>query len=221
MIYEARFGHEVRGGLRAGDSRPQHSLELLAGMALECLDAVLVESPLFFLGQGVQVLRVVDSVAHEVPISLHHGRLHFRVVLQYGQVEGHGAADVVLVQDLEHSPESHPVAVVTVGVVSNVGVGHAGPRVPLAVEVGQILVVLYVGGYPEGHPCPAGPSNRRTVDDGAVLDAVGWQTHGRASPRALRSSDVSGSIISLGARLRHKPSNKARAELFFVLAKGP
>ena len=159
---------------------PKHSLELLACMTLQGLYAVLVESPLLFFGEGVQVLGVIDAVAHEVPITLHHGRLHLRVVLQHGQVEGHGAADVVFVQDLEHSPESHPIAVVAIGILANVGVGHAGPRVPLAVEVGQILVVLYIGGYPEGDSCAARPSNCRTVNDGAVLNTVGRQAHDRA-----------------------------------------
>ena len=182
VIDEARLGHQVGGVHRPGDRRPQHPLQLLAGMSLQGVYGVPVELPLLVLGVGVEVAGVVDTVAHEVPVPLHHRVADLWEVIEDPHVEGHATLDLVFVEHLHHAPEAHPVAVVAIGVLLDVGVRRPGPGVPRLVVGGQVLVVLDVRGYPEGNAGVAGPLDNRTVDDGAIVYSVGRQRHGRVLP---------------------------------------
>ena len=183
MVDEAGFGHQIRGALGAGNGRPQHSLELLSSVPFQGVDGVPVELPLLLLGVIVQVAGIVDAVTHEVPVSLDHGLADFGEMLQHGHVQGHATANVVLVQHVGHAPEANPVAVVPVGVLLDVGIGHARPGVAVSVEFRFEFVVLDVGGDPQGDPGVVGPLDDGAVDDGAVINAVRRQWHGEHLPR--------------------------------------
>ena len=178
VVDQARLGHQVGGALRAGDRGAEHALELLPRVALQRINAVPVKLPLLLFGVAVEVTSVVDAMAHEVPITLHHGFGDLGVMFQHRQVEGHTTLDFILVQHLQHTPESHPVAVVAVGILLHVRIWRAGPRVSNTVVVGQILVVFNVGSYPERNSSIVGPLDDGAVYDGAVVNAVRGQRHG-------------------------------------------
>ena len=131
-------------------------LRVLAGVTPVGVYGVLVEVALLLLGGAPEVAGVVHAVRHEVPVALHHGVSYFGVVVKDGDVEGGRASDVVLVEELKESPEADAVAVVHVGVAHDIGVRCARPGVLVRVVGRQVVVVLYVGSYPEGDAASLG-----------------------------------------------------------------
>ena len=73
VVDEAGFCHKVRGALGARYRRAKHAFESFTGMAEKSIDAILVELPLALLRVRVEILRVVYTVAHIVPVSFYHG----------------------------------------------------------------------------------------------------------------------------------------------------
>src|SRR5437660_8106326 len=112
----------------------------------------------------MEIARVINAMAHKIPVALDHRLADLGIVLQDGQVQRNTAFDLVGVKHLGHAPETSPIAIVTIAVLPHIGVWRAWPWIALAVVVWQILVVLDVGGDPERHPGMIGPGNFRTIN---------------------------------------------------------
>ena len=177
VVNQPGLRHQVRGGRRAGNRRAQHAFKLFPGVLFQGSYRVSIELPFLLFSVGIEEAGVVYAVAHDGPISFDHGLGYFGEVLQNCHVEGHAALDVVLVQRLQHAPEPHPVAEVTVGILQHVGVWGPGPGVPNAGVVGRVLVMLHVRGNPKCNPGAIGPFDDGTIDNRAVVHPVGLQRH--------------------------------------------
>jgi hypothetical protein len=58
-------------------------------------------------------------------------------------------------------------------VLLHVGMGETGPGIANTIPGREVLIVLNIGGYPEGDPSVVGPLDDRTVNNGAVVHAMG------------------------------------------------
>jgi hypothetical protein len=80
----------------------------------------------------------------------------------------------MLIQHLQHTPKAHPIAIVAVGILAHVRIRGPGPGIPHSIVIGKVLIVLDVGGHPEGYAGAVGPFYRRTFDNGAVVYSTWW-----------------------------------------------
>jgi hypothetical protein len=93
-------------------------------------------------------------------------------MLQHPDVQGGRAPDAIAVQDLDHSPEAHPIAVFMEGVLLHIGQGAAGPGITHTVEGREVFIMLDVGGDPKGDPGIVRPLDDGTVDHREVIHAI-------------------------------------------------
>ena len=180
VVDEACLGHEVGGVGRGGDAGGEHALQLLAGVLVQGVDAVLKEGPLFLQGEVVHIAVVEDAVGHEIVVALDHGVLDLREEVEDALVEGDGALDVEAVEDLQHAPEADAVSVVVAAVGHDVGqwgavIGGA-VEAPAVIGFRHEVLEFDVGGDPDGDAGVVGPADDGAVDDGGVGGAV-WFKH--------------------------------------------
>ena len=168
------LGQDVGRALRVRPGGPRLAPELETGETPEGLATAHEELALLLLGEGRDVAGVVDAVVHERPRAREHGLGDLREMLQHADVQSGRAADLVPVQHLEQPPEPHPVAVLVVRVLLRVGQRSAGSGIADAIQWGEILVVLDVGGDPEGHPGIPRPPDDRPIDHRKVVDPI-WR----------------------------------------------
>ena len=83
VVDEPRFRHKVRAVLRTEAGRAKHPLELFPCMASQGIDGVLIPFPLSLLRPGIDILGIVDAMAHEVPVPTYHGFGHLGKMLKH------------------------------------------------------------------------------------------------------------------------------------------
>lgn len=144
---------------------------MLAGVAAQHGVRFVVAGAFLFLGQPGQIPRVVQPVAHELPVARGHRFGNGRVVVEYRHVQRHRAGNLPAVEHFEHAPEADPVAVVVVAELAHVRV--RGPGIGIDRALGrQVLVMLDVGHHPDGDPGVVGPRRTGAIDDGVIRQPV-------------------------------------------------
>ena len=113
----------------------------------------------------------IKAVTHASPVALDRGLAALGVGLEDRQVQGHTAFDLVGVQHFGQAPEASAIAIITLAVLTHIGVWHAWPRIARAIVVRQILVVFDSGCDPERHARMVGPGNVWTITNWAIRNA--------------------------------------------------
>jgi len=77
-----------------------------------------------------------------------------------------------MVQHLEYAPKAYPIAVFVERVLLPIGQRTTGPGLAHTIQERKRLIVLDVGGDPEGHPGIVRPRDDGAVNPGKVGDAI-------------------------------------------------
>jgi hypothetical protein len=111
-------------------------------------------------------------VIDERPVALEHRVGDVREMLEHADVERRRAANAVMVEHGQETPETDAVAVLVHRILLRVGQRGSGPRIANAIQRRQILVVLDVRRHPECDARTVRPSYERPVDDRRIVDAI-------------------------------------------------
>jgi hypothetical protein len=168
VIEESQLGEKV-GRVMAAAAQHVGATHPASGEVVEHPDGLLVPRPLVRFGQAARLGPVVvEAMEAEIPVPREHRVADLREVLEYGEVDVHGAADSVAVEHIEHPPEAHPVAVVAGRIGGNVRRREAGPS--HAHRRRYVLVVLDVRDDPEGEPSVVRPVETRPPGQRRVVN---------------------------------------------------
>ena len=195
-IFEARFLDEIGRVQRVRHSGREPAAQLAAGEPEMRRLAVLDHLALLLGRIAPVVARVEVAVAHIFPASCFHGFEDVGIHLDHRHRERNGAADRVLVHDLEHAPQADAIAVVAAAVAQHVGMRHARPRIAHPDLGRDVFVMLDIGAGPDRDARALGPAQFRPLDDRGVGEPVRihWRSlslwHGECIMRLTQAQQV-------------------------------
>ena len=167
LLHEVGRVQRVRDGGREPAAQPAPGEPQMRGLA------VLDDLALLLLAIAPVVARIEIAVAHIFPAARFHGLEDLGIHLDDRHRQRHGAAHVVLVEDLEHPPQADPVAVVAAAIAQHVGMRHARPGIAHAHFRREVFVVFDVGADPHRHARAVGPGELRSLDDRRIAVSIG------------------------------------------------
>src|SRR6185437_10216631 len=112
---------------------------------------------------------VVETMCHVIPVAGDHGVFYFRKMIENFEIKAATGANLVLIQNVQHAPESHPVTVIHARIHGNVRLGRPA--------LWQVLEKLHVRRDPERDASIAGPFDDRPLRDGCIVEPAWCETH--------------------------------------------
>ena len=179
-IGEIVLGEQRNTAFRMGDRRRQRTDHPLPDMFIDAFDHVLDIGAFLRLVHAVEITRVVDAVAEELPMPFLTLFDNFRMMVQRRDIERDAATNAIFIHNLQHAPKSGPIAVIPVRIVDHI---RQRPRHGAAMRIERRLefVILDIRRDPEGNLFAFGPGEFRPVDIRPVVVMSGIAYHGTST----------------------------------------